>query len=249
MPSAITGNVLGPASSSSAGLVTTAAQTFAGAKTFNSPPVISDASGIVAATASVPGVVTTGTQTFAGQKTFTGPLQAGGGSYTAGYDFQVANASTGTSVLLKSGNGGSGCSVKFSDPGGSSVDSLIGHLSTTSRFQVRCGSTGGVELSSGATSWAAISDQRLKKNIKQLNYGLSEIVSLNPIRFDYNSDEGDESKRIGFIAQEVKSIIPECVSGSGDEMYSLSTTEMIPALVKAIKELKIEIDYLKSKIP
>lgn len=33
MPSAITGNVLGPASSSSAGLVTTAAQTFAGDKT------------------------------------------------------------------------------------------------------------------------------------------------------------------------------------------------------------------------
>jgi hypothetical protein len=46
MPSAITGNVLGPASSSSAGLVTTAAQTFAGKKTLDGGGLIkADSSG------------------------------------------------------------------------------------------------------------------------------------------------------------------------------------------------------------
>jgi hypothetical protein len=58
------------ASAANRGAVTTGAQTFAGVKSFNSPPFINDASSIVQATASVPGVVSTGAQTFGGTKTF-----------------------------------------------------------------------------------------------------------------------------------------------------------------------------------
>lgn len=52
------------------GIVTTEAQTFGGVKTFQDPPVVFNASGIVAASTSAAGIVTTEAQAFAGTKTF-----------------------------------------------------------------------------------------------------------------------------------------------------------------------------------
>jgi hypothetical protein len=62
------------ASSTDAGLLSTGSQTISGAKTFSAAPVISDASGIVAATGSASGVLSTGTQTIGGDKTFSGTV-------------------------------------------------------------------------------------------------------------------------------------------------------------------------------
>lgn len=115
-------------------------------------------------------------------------------------------------------------------------------------IRMRAGGSGGVDLASGATSWAAVSDSRQKKNIEPLSYGLTEIVNLNPIRFDYNDDESDDSKRLGFIAQDVKPIIPEAVNGSDDTFYTFSATELIPALVNAVKELSIKVETLEARV-
>jgi hypothetical protein len=102
-------------------------------------------------------------------------------------------------------------------------------------------------MASGDTAWSALSDIRRKKNIQNLSYGLAEILALRPVRFDYIQEESNASKRMGFIAQEAMAVIPEMVSGTEDTAFALATTELIPALVKAIQELKAEIDILKSK--
>jgi len=62
------------ASATDAGILSTGSQTISGSKTFSAAPVISDASGIVAATGSAAGVLSPGTQTIGGNKTFSGTV-------------------------------------------------------------------------------------------------------------------------------------------------------------------------------
>lgn len=112
----------------------------------------------------------------------------------------------------------------------------------------RSGNTGGVYLAQGGTSWVAVSDERYKKNVEDLNYGLNEVVNLRPVRFDYIDDETDNSSRLGFIAQEVKPLIPEVVGGSEELRLGLSLSELIPAIVNAIKELNAKVDALATRI-
>jgi hypothetical protein len=113
---------------------------------------------------------------------------------------------------------------------------------------VRATNTGGVNLAVGATSWAAVSDERLKKNIQSLSYGLNEILQLEPVRFDYKDDDSEDSKRMGFIAQAVNPIIPEAVTGTEDTYYGLSATELVPAMVNAIQELNAKVEALEAQV-
>ncbi len=122
------------------------------------------------------------------------------------------------------------------------------HASTGNSFYVINSSDIGVRLDSGNTSWSANSDFRLKKNIQDLNEGLENICNLRPVRFDYLSEESDLSARVGFIAQEVQPHIPEAVTGSEETYFSISPTELIPALVNAIKQLNNKIDFLDAKV-
>lgn len=92
------------------------------------------------------------------------------------------------------------------------------------------------------------SDIRLKENIARLNYGLEDILKLNPKRYILLNDQSREVK-FGFIAQDVLEIIPELISGDGEvEMLGMSYTELIPILVNAIKEQQKEIEDLKEKL-
>jgi hypothetical protein len=136
-------------------------------------------------------------------------------------------------------------STNTANAGANSLNIYNG-LSATIRVQA--GGSGGVDLASGATSWAAVSDERLKKNIEPLTYGLAEIMQIAPVRFDYKNDSSDESKRIGFIAQNVLNVIPEAVSGTESTFYGLSATELIPALVNAVKQLSTKVETLEAQV-
>jgi hypothetical protein len=111
------------------------------------------------------------------------------------------------------------------------------------RFYVGAGGT----IFATSTSISAISDISLKTNIRNLDKGLDEIMKLKPRRFDWKN--GDNDDVMGFIAQEVEEIFPELI---GEYMYnetnskkSLKMGDLLPSLVKAIQELKAEIDLLK----
>ena len=106
------------------------------------------------------------------------------------------------------------------------------------------------------------SDARLKKNITTITDGLDKIMGLNPVKFNwvegFSSDEQGKDM-LGFIAQEVEIIIPEVVEGFSDGSSIIvgeTTVEnplrvnekfIIPVLVKAIQELKAEIEILKNR--
>lgn len=107
----------------------------------------------------------------------------------------------------------------------------------------------GVYIADNGTGWLANSDERLKKNIKPLELGLDQIKALKPARFDYKTDESEDSTRVGFIAQEVLPVLPHAVHVPEDseKMMGVSATEIIPVLVKAIQELEARLAALESK--
>ena len=90
-----------------------------------------------------------------------------------------------------------------------------------------------------------------------VSYGLSEVLQLNPIKYQYKKELVD---RIGFSAQQVEPIIPESVydtkqdqdnegnTVSGDTIKAMYYVDLIPVLVNAIKELKAENDALKKRL-
>jgi hypothetical protein len=102
--------------------------------------------------------------------------------------------------------------------------------------------TAGANLLLNTTAWAAFSDIRLKKNIYDLNYGINDLIKMQPIRFNYNDDENNNSNRLGFIAQDMIKIIPEVINIDSDGYYLLCMTDMIPVIVNSIKELNDKVD-------
>jgi Chaperone of endosialidase len=98
--------------------------------------------------------------------------------------------------------------------------------------------------------YTAISDKRLKKNITPLQYGLKEVLALNPVMYNMKTEDDDKKKHIGLIAQEVKIVIDELVEDIDEtkQSYGLSATEIVPVLIKAIQELNGKIQTLEAKI-
>jgi hypothetical protein len=131
-------------------------------------------------------------------------------------------------------------------------------FSTSTSFQIFGGSDyGGIGINTLGTgivySNGSIltntnpSDVSLKNTINPLNYGLVEIMKLKPKTFYYNSDVEKKSLKYGFIAQEVQDIMPDLVRkiSEYDDRLGIESDGIYVAMVKAIQELKSELDELK----
>lgn len=104
----------------------------------------------------------------------------------------------------------------------------------------------GVVKNSGSQSWSAFSDITLKTVHSVMDNNLSKLESITPIYYSFNNFE-DDKNRIGLIAQEVQEYFPELVEIEPmTEKLVLDYTGLIPVLLGAIKELKKEIDILKT---
>ena len=96
------------------------------------------------------------------------------------------------------------------------------------------------------------SDQRLKKNVTDLSGSLDKIKQLRGVNFEW-IDERTSGNNIGFIAQEVESVIPEVVGDGGlpntedgeAPMKNVSYEHIVPHLVEAIKELEARVKELE----
>lgn len=105
------------------------------------------------------------------------------------------------------------------------------------------------------TTVQSISDARTKENVRDANEGLDTILGLRPVRFDFKEGFGNNRKnQLGFIAQEVEPIFPDAVDvvkeldENGESYKSVGPSAMIPVLVKAIQELKAEVDQLRAQL-
>ena len=105
------------------------------------------------------------------------------------------------------------------------------------------------------------SDERNKKNIKEIDIALATIMNINPIMFDYmpfpvpqdnpwreNVTQLNErgENRYGFLAQDLLEVIPEIVEYvEEDDKYYVDYIAIIPILVKALQEQQADIEKLK----
>ena len=93
----------------------------------------------------------------------------------------------------------------------------------------------------GGTTWINASDIRLKDILGDYKAGLDEIVKLHSIHFQYKKNNArdlpSDTKEIGFIAQEIQKIFPECVTENADGYLDFNMHPINVALVNAVKEL------------
>jgi hypothetical protein len=92
------------------------------------------------------------------------------------------------------------------------------------------------------------SDRRLKQNIANLEYGLKEVLALQPVRYNWKNPK-DTANKIGLIAQDTRTVVPEVVYGDeAKEDLGMSYAELVPVLINAIKEQQKQIDELQKKV-
>ena len=101
----------------------------------------------------------------------------------------------------------------------------------------------------GTSAYNNLSDARLKKNIVTIQDALATVEKLRGVRFDWRRPEERTAGRslnlpvgepqVGFVAQEVRLILPEAVTVSHDKEAIMSTEEskVVPVLVEAMKTL------------
>ena len=112
-----------------------------------------------------------------------------------------------------------------------------------------------------AVEWRTPSDLRLKKNVSTITNALNRVVALRGVTYQWKDNcaiydsvcECGEDGRYeaGVIAQEVINVCPELVTTmkhNDETMYTLDYGRMAGFFIEAIKQLKSEIDTLKSQI-
>jgi len=126
---------------------------------------------------------------------------------------------------------------------------------------------GGTYQGNNSASWSTTSDQRLKKNIVTNTDGLNKVSQLVVRNFEYRLPEEVDptlkptdaipitGTQIGFIAQELQDILPDCVKTESTGVMGINIENVTYHLVNAIKDLNAlvtaqatEIAALKAKV-
>lgn len=101
----------------------------------------------------------------------------------------------------------------------------------------------------GTSAWSNTSDARLKKNIAPIADALALVEQMQGVRFAWRKPEERSVARslklpldepqVGFIAQDLRKVLPEAVAVSGDNerLLSVSESKVVPVLVEAVKKL------------
>jgi len=113
------------------------------------------------------------------------------------------------------------------------------------------GTTGEIRATNNITAY--YSDDRLKTRLGTIENALDKVMSLTG--FYHEANETAQSlgytpvREVGISAQDVQKVMPEVVAPAPiDPQYmTIRYERMVPLLIEAIKELKAEVDLLKSK--
>jgi len=162
----------------------------------------------------------------------------------------------------------------LSFPGTGSNITTIGYgaVASTSSVsnEVTLGNSSVTALRCAVTSITSLSDERDKKDITDLEYGLDFIESLQPKQFVWDNrtetaitkdEEGNDvteeihsankgKKDFGFIAQDVQALdndVLRLVYDENPDKLEMSYGKLVPILVKAVKELSDKVKALEAK--
>ncbi len=168
--------------------------------------------------------------------------------------YEVMRITGGTLQQVAIGTATPNGTNKFTVSGGS----YLGGTTTVSGAVLpSLDNNGSHTLGSSGARWYAVystngtiqtSDRRLKTNIKSLNYGLKEVLAMEPVSYNWK-DSSQPQNKVGLIAQDVKKLVPEVVIGDETkENLGMNYAELVPVLINAIKEQQKQIDELKKTV-
>jgi hypothetical protein len=127
------------------------------------------------------------------------------------------------------------------------------------------GTAGEIRATNNITAY--YSDRRLKENIVCIPDALDKVDSINGVTFTSNDlaetfGYRDKSSQVGVIAQEIQAVLPQIVvpapfdigqnedgteySLSGENYVTVQYEKIIPLLIEAIKELRLELRGLEA---
>lgn len=160
--------------------------------------------------------------------------------YSTGQDFAIGNATSGKDLLFFTG--------------GTATTNERMRITSTSVYP---GQDNTYTLGKSGNRWSQVwsangtiqtSDIRTKKDIHNLPYGLAEIMRMRPVEYKWKGDPSGINK-IGLIAQEVRTVVPEVVVGDEQkETLGMNYAELVPVLIKAMQEQQQQIEILKKRI-
>jgi hypothetical protein len=212
-----------------------------------------------------------------GNQTLSGPLDPTAGTHVGDRDYNDAryaatahnqSASTitsGTLAVARGGTGvttstGTGSTVRSASPtftgtvGAATVTATgvvtgagVASTSTVAAASIPV-AAGGVHLTEGSFGIIskASSDARLKDNVENLDSVLGTINAIRPVSFRWKAHGGRD---VGFIAQELREVLPEAAPYNEEkDEYYYRDTPIVSVLVKAVQELVEEVTELKTEL-
>lgn len=112
-------------------------------------------------------------------------------------------------------------------------------------FRTNAVERGKISVTDSGVSYVTTSDYRVKEDFKEIN-GLEKVSSIKVYDFKFKDMD---LRADGVIAHELQEVLPYAVTGEKDgrKFQGVDYSKIVPVLVKAIQELKAEIDILKNK--
>ncbi len=97
------------------------------------------------------------------------------------------------------------------------------------------------------------SDRRFKKNISPIQSALDKVMSIEGVTYDFRKEDFlnrnfPTGKQVGFIAQNVESVLPEVVMTNGDGYKAVDYSKITALLNEAIKEQQAQINQLQERL-
>jgi hypothetical protein len=155
----------------------------------------------------------------------------------------VINAATSPAALIQTSDGTAVLKIQTGD-----TDAIEISASQTIKFNAYGSGT----LSTDGSGLITASDGRYKTKTRDIENGLETVNNLVPTYYRWNEDSpfASEYEELGFIAQEVASVIPEASPEpeTNDKYKNFSDRAILAMAIKAIQELTEKVQELELKI-
>jgi hypothetical protein len=113
---------------------------------------------------------------------------------------------------------------------------------------------GSITSNGSATAYNTSSDYRLKENVVPLTGAADRLNQLQVHRFNFTADP--DKTVDGFLAHEAQAVVPECVTGTKDEVdgegnpvyQGIDQSKLVPLLTAALQEALQKIEDLETRL-
>ena len=162
-----------------------------------------------------------------------------GGSITAGGAYTQTSGDIGAAR--------SGTSAGYWFGSNSSTAGFIYYDSANYYFDNPGASATKATISASTGAYTALSDRREKHDIKPITDGLATVMKLKPSSFAWNVNGKYDD---GFIAQDVRDVLPEAVSfvDPKHDRLGISYNPIVAKMANAIQEQQAEIVELRHEV-